>query len=100
MASEHTSDNAWCFGLRWWLPKQLQPSPVERQGRSARSGVQAEDDQDQEFKSKMIKRLAHQREIYSVRGKEGQEAMAKWQGANKRAPILTINWNFIVSNTR
>ena len=48
----------------------------------------------------MIKRLAHQLEIYSVRGKEGQEAMAKWQGANKRALILTINWNFIVSNTR
>ena len=48
----------------------------------------------------MIKRLAHQREIYSVRDKEGQEAMAKWQGANKRALILTINWNFIVSNTR
>jgi len=39
--------------------------------------------QDQEFKPKMIKRLAQQHEIHSLRDKEGQEAKAKRQGANK-----------------
>ncbi|KAF2690132.1 hypothetical protein K458DRAFT_99099 [Lentithecium fluviatile CBS 122367] len=41
--------------------------------------------QDQEFKPKMIKRLAQQHEIQSLRDKEGQEAKAKRTGANKAA---------------
>lgn len=39
--------------------------------------------QDQEFKPKMIKRLAQQHEIQSLRDKEGQEAKAKRQAAHK-----------------
>jgi hypothetical protein len=49
--------------------------------RSQLSGMGVQ--QDQEFKPKMIKRLAQQHEIQSLRDKEGQEAKAKRQGANK-----------------